>query len=371
LRILYFSRTYTPHDHRFLQAMSENGDVIYVLHLENRSQLLEDRPLPRGVERVHWLADRIPFGHAQLLPFVSSLRRVLTRIKPQVILAGPLQTCAFLVAMTGFRHLVSMSWGYDLLIDAQRDRWMTWVTRYTLKRSAAFLGDCETIRRLAIAYGMNPQRIVTFPWGVDLRHFSPAKRPAEKGDAFVFLSTRSWEPIYGVDLIARAFAEFAPRYPYAHLILLGNGSQASLLRKILSQADVLDQVSMPGQIGFKDLPRYYHLADVYVSASHSDGTSISMLEAMACGRPVILSDIPGNREWITSGEQGWFFPDGDWQALAGVMERAILNFPKLERMGQAARQLVEERADWQRNFPKLYTALAWASSPVRLGRTEN
>jgi len=362
MRILYFSRTYTPHDHRFLQAMSENGDVVYVLHLENRSQSLEDRPLPRGVERVHWLADRIPFRHAQLLPFVSSLRRVLTRIKPQVILAGPLQTCAFLVAMTGFRHLVSMSWGYDLLIDAQRDRWMTWVTRYTLKRSAAFLGDCETIRRLAIAYGMNPQRIVTFPWGVDLRHFSPAKRPAEKGDAFVFLSTRSWEPIYGVDLIARAFAEFAPRYPYAHLILLGNGSQASLLRKILSQADVLDQVSMPGQIGFKDLPRYYHLADVYVSASHSDGTSISMLEAMACGRPVILSDIPGNREWITSGEQGWFFRNGDWQALAGVMERAILNFPKLERMGKAARQLVEARADWQRNFPKLYTALAWASS---------
>lgn len=360
MRILYFSRTYTPHDHRFLQAMSENGDAVYVLHLENRSQSLEDRPLPRGVERVHWLADRIPFRHVQLLPFVSSLRRVLTRIKPQVILAGPLQTCAFLVAMTGFQHLVSMSWGYDLLIDAQRGRWMAWVTRYTLKRSAAFLGDCEIIRRLAIVYGMNPQRIVTFPWGVDLRHFTPAKRATEKGDAFVFLSTRSWEPIYGVDLIARAFGEFATRYPSTHLILLGNGSQSSLLRKILSQADVLDQVSMPGQVGFKDLPRYYHLADVYVSASHSDGTSISMLEAMACGRPVILSDIPGNREWITPGEQGWLFPDGDWQALAGVMERAILNVQELERMGKAARQLVETRADWQRNFPKLYTALAWA-----------
>lgn len=361
MRILYFSRTYTPHDHRFLQAMSENGDTVYVLHLENRPQPLEDRPLPRGVERVHWLADRVPFGYGRLPAFILNLREVLKQINPEVVLAGPLQTCAFLVAASGFRRLVSMSWGYDLLIDAKRNRWMAEVSRFTLKRSAALLGDCNITRQLAITYGMNPERIVTFPWGVDLRHFSPDKRVAEKGDAFVFLSTRSWEPIYGVDLIARAFGELAPRYLNAHLILLGNGSQASLLRKILSQADVLDQVSMPGQIGFKELPRYYHLADIYVSASHSDGTSISMLEAMACGRPVIVSDIPGNREWITPGEQGWLFPDGDWRALTGVMERAILNFPKLERMGQAARQLVEKRADWLTNFPKLYTALEWAS----------
>lgn len=364
MRILYFSRTYTPHDYRFLQAMSENGDAVYVLHLENRSQPLEDRPLPRRVERVHWLADRVPFGVGRLPAFILNLREVLKRINPEVVLAGPLQTCAFLVAASGFRRLVSMSWGYDLLIDARRNRWMAWLTRYTLKRSAAFLGDCEVIRQLAVTYGMNPQRIVTFPWGVDLRHFSPSQRQARQGERFVFLSTRSWEPIYGVNLIARAFGELAPKYPYAYLILLGNGSQASLLRKILSQADVLDQVSMPGQIGFKELPRYYHLADVYVSASHSDGTSISMLEAMACGRPVIVSDIPGNREWITPGEQGWLFPDGDWQALTGVMERAILKIPTLERMGQAARQLVEKRADWQGNFPKLYQALNWAINLV-------
>ncbi|MCX8063169.1 MAG: glycosyltransferase [Anaerolineales bacterium] len=359
-RVLYFSRAYSPHDHRFLQAMSENGDSVWVMHLENRARPLEDRPLPRGVERVHWLADHLPFNSARLPAFIYSLRKVLKRVNPEVVLAGPLQTCSFLVAASGFRRLVSMSWGYDLLIDAKRNRWMTWLTRFTLKRSAALLGDCETIRQLAISYGMNPERIVTFPWGVDLYHFSPGHRIPGKEEGFIFLSTRSWEPIYGVDLIAKAFGEIGRRFPYTHLILLGNGSQASALQRILSQADVLERVSMPGQIEFHELPRYYHLADVYVSASHSDGTSISMLEAMACGRPVIVSDLPGNREWITPSEVGWLFPDGDWQALAQMMEQVVLNRHELERMGKAARRLVEERADWQRNFPKLYQALEWA-----------
>ena len=55
----------------------------------------------------------------------------------------------------------------------------------------------------------------------------------------------------------------------------------------------------------------YRAADLYLSASHSDGSSVSLMEALGCGLPVLVSDIPGNREWVTDGEQGWLFPDGD------------------------------------------------------------
>ncbi len=359
-RLLYLSRAYSPHDHRFLQAMVEHGGAVWVMHLENRARPLEDRPLPAGVERVHWLADKYPFDVRRLPLFIASLRRVLRQVNPQVVLAGPIQSGAFLVAASGFRRLVSMSWGYDLILDAGRNRWMGWLTRFTLKRSAALLGDCETVRQLAISYGMNPNRIVTFPWGVDLRHFTSDRQIAGTRDGLTFLSTRSWEPIYGIDLIAKAFGEVGGRHAHSRLILLGNGSQAGALRQILSQAGVMDRVSMPGQIGFQDLPRYYRLADVYVSASHSDGTSISMLEAMACGRPVIVSDLPGNREWVTPNEVGWLFPQGDWKALAEMMETAIRQKERLAGMGESARRLVEQRADWSRNFPNLYTALNWA-----------
>ena len=115
----------------------------------------------------------------------------------------------------------------------------------------------------------------------------------------MILSTRGWEPIYGVDLIARAFVTAARQCPELKLIMLGNGSLAPMLHRIFAKGNVEEQVMFPGQVKYSELPRYYQMADLYVSASHSDGSSISLLEAMACGRPVLVSDIPGNREWVT------------------------------------------------------------------------
>jgi glycosyltransferase involved in cell wall biosynthesis len=178
------------------------------------------------------------------------------------------------------------------------------------------------------------------------------------------LSTRSWEPIYGVETIARAFTLAARERPALRLIMLGNGSQAGLLRQIFSQHGVSEGASqavgpsvlMPGQAGFDDLPRFYRLANLYVAATHSDGTSISLLEAMACGCPVLVSDIPGNREWVTPGENGWLFPVDDANALAQAILQAIEQRDRLVEMGRAARRLVEQRADWSRNFPRLFDA---------------
>lgn len=327
------------------------------MHLEGREIPLEKRPLPDSVKLVSWVGGKGQFHYRQTPMLVSDLKKQIRRIQPEVVLAGPIQTCAFLVAACGFPKLVSMSWGYDLFLDANRN-WLTkWLTRYTLQRSKAMLGDCETIRNLAVDYGMNAEKIVTFPWGVDLQHFQQKSYFTRQPDRFVFLSTRNWEPIYGVEIIARAFSQIAREHQNVELIMLGNGSQANLLNHIFSKAEVLDRVSFPGQIEYPELPSYYHSANIYLSASHSDGSSVSMLEAMACGTPVIVSDLPGNREWVIAGEQGWLFPDGDVNALAETMQRAYHEWERLEEMGKAARNLVEQKADWARNFPKIYQAL--------------
>ncbi len=362
MRILYFSRDYSTHDHRFLSALAQTEHRVYFLRLENGGQVLEDRPLPTGIELVEWAGGKQPAKLKDGLRLLGELKQIIRQIKPDLIQAGPLQRSAFLVALSGFHPLVSASWGYDLLLDANRNAAWKWATRYTLQHSDAFVGDCDTIRDLAISYGMAPDRIITFPWGIDLDHFNfPTIKPANPS-TFMLLSARNFEPIYGIDVIARAFVKAARQCPELQLTLLGMGSQWAPIRQILLVGGVFNRVQFPRIVPFDDLSRYHQQADLFVGASHSDGTSISLLEAMACGTPAIVPDIPGNREWITPGENGWLFPDGDADALSAAILHAVDVRAQLPEMGRKARQLAESRADWKKNFRHLERAYAIARS---------
>ena len=240
------------------------------------------------------------------------LRRVVQRIDPDLIHAGPIQTCAFIAVLSGFQPILSMSWGFDLQEDASRGPGWRWITSYTLRRSAYFTCDAHVTRDLAVEYGMRPDRISLFPWGVDLKHFKPktgggARRQSDSRSRtpehpasrpFVLLCNRSWEPRYGVDTLARAFSLAAGSNPRLALILLGTGSQAGVIRQALEDGDVLDRVQFGGRVSQADLPAWYRRADLFISPSHVDGSSVSLMEALACGLPVLVSDIPANREWV-------------------------------------------------------------------------
>ncbi len=381
MHVLYFSRDYSTHDYRFLTALAETGDRISYLRLENRGQPLEQRSLPQEVELVRWRGGTSQARLQDGPNLLFDLKRVIRSLNPDLILAGPIQRSALIVALSGFKPLITMSWGYDLLQDARINKAWDWATRYTLKRSSALVGDCETIRNLAISYGMPAERIVTFPWGIDLDHFSPAaaqpKTSVEPGAPFTLVSTRNWEPIYGVEIIARAFADAAGLRPELRLIMLGNGSLASMIHRILpinrqappdlqtKSPDPADRVLFPGLLNYDELPRCYRSADLYVGASHSDGSSISLLEAMGCGLPVLVSDIPGNREWVIPDVNGWLFPDGDAKALTKGILMALDRRDRLVEMGEQSRKVVLQRANWKKNFACLQQAFKIAiNQPV-------
>jgi L-malate glycosyltransferase len=366
LKILYFSRDYTTHDRRFLSALACSGNRIYYLRLENRGKALEDRSIPSGVEQVAWNGGKRPVSWWNGPSLLKNLNKVIRQLKPDLVHAGPIQGPAFLAALIGVRSLVSMSWGYDLLMDAERNSLLRLITRYTLSKSAVLVGDCEAVRRKAVEFGMPEQQMVIFPWGVDLEHFSPAdsvltELEESKTNVFTLLSTRSWEPIYGVDMIARAFIKAARSLENQgktdlKLLMLGSGSLSPELRKIFLQSGLHDKVHFAGQISATHLPKYYRAASLYLSASHVDGSSVSLLEAMASGCPVLVSDIPGNQEWVKPGLNGWMFKDGDVDGLCQGILTAVENRSRLAEMGKAGRRIVEERADWKQGVSKLMSA---------------
>jgi glycosyltransferase involved in cell wall biosynthesis len=369
MRILYFSKDYSPHDHRFLSALSETEHEVFYLKLERNLRQTEDRTVPSQIQQVLWKGGQGSFRWRDVPRLTLDLKRVINEIKPDLIHAGPIQTCAFLAVLSGFHPILTMSWGFDLMQDAERNEWMKWVTRYTLKRSTFFTSDAQITRDKAIAYGMNPDRTVVFPWGVDLKHFSPEqlsvgkRTKSAKGKAqnlklkpFVVFCNRSWELRYGVDVLARAFVKVANQRQDVSLLLLSGGSQTNSIRQILMNGGVLDRVQFGGQVSQRDLPRWYQMADLYISPSHVDGSSVSLMEALACGVPVLASDIPANQEWVREGVNGWLFPDGNADILAEKILAAMTQRKNLADIRRAARRSAEERADWKKNFAKLLEA---------------
>jgi glycosyltransferase involved in cell wall biosynthesis len=155
----------------------------------------------------------------------------------------------------------------------------------------------------------------------------------------------------------QAFVQAAGKDQRLRLILAGGGQQADLIHEAL--APVADKVYFPGRVALDDLPGVYNAADLFVSPSHCDGSSVSLLEALACGLPALVSDIPSNQEWVTSGKTGALFRDGD----ADDLNRALLQMAanaNLEAYGECARLLAEVRANWQVNFSMLLDAYQMA-----------
>ncbi len=369
MRILYFSKDYTPHDHRFLSALAETEHEVFYLKLERNLRQIEDRPVPSQIQHVLWKGGGGLFRWRDVPRLMLDLKRVIQEIKPDLIHAGPIQTCAFLAVLSGFHPILTMSWGFDLMQDAERNGWMKRITRYVLRHSDFFASDAQITRDRAVAFGMNPDRTVVFPWGVDLKHFSTEQSSVSKKTqvvkhkiqnarrkSFVLFCNRSWEPRYGVDVLAKAFVKVAKQGEDISLLLLNGGSQANVIRQILMNGGVLDHVQFGGQVSQTDLPRWYHMADLYISPSHVDGSSVSLMEALACGLPALVSDIPANQEWVSEGVNGWLFPDGNTDILAEKILTVVAQGKKLTQIGRAARKSAEERADWKKNFANLLEA---------------
>jgi len=147
VKIIYFSLGYSTHDYRFLKAISEGGHEVFYVRLENNPRQVEDRPVPPNVQQVLWAGGKTSFRWRDLPRWALDFRRLTKEIKPDLIHAGPIQTCAFIAILSGFRPVLTMSWGFDLMDDVHKNWWMARVTNYVLRHSTYFTSDASITTR--------------------------------------------------------------------------------------------------------------------------------------------------------------------------------------------------------------------------------
>ncbi len=362
-RVLYVTLGYTVHDRRFLQALVGRGHTLWCLPLSGDAVRPEVPPVPDGVTMPEPVVPRgTRCGRRHMIRAASVLRRAIRETRPDLVHAGPVHLGGFAAALAGHRPMLAISWGWDVLHEARRCPISAAMMRFALQRADGAVCDCRTVeeRLLAMAPGLQG-RIARMPWGIDLERFYPDAARAREirrslgwEDRAIFLHTRSLSAFYGAATLIAAAREVARTEPRARFLLVGDGPLQAKAEAEFVRDSVSDAVRFLGAVAPDQLPDYFRAADVYVSVAQTDGTSISLLEAMASGLPVIVSDVPGNREWVTPGVNGWLVRPGDSRALAAALREAMADGAARAAMGRANVKVAAERADWSRNVQQLF-----------------
>jgi L-malate glycosyltransferase len=139
----------------------------------------------------------------------------------------------------------------------------------------------------------------------------------------VFLSNRNLETHYGVDRVLHAFGIIQKSFPEATLTVAGDGSQREALKRLAAELD-LKHVSFVGQVPPNKIVEYYDEADIYLNGSEIDNQPLSLLEAFACGLPIVTTDAGGIPDIVSDGETGFLVPRGNFQMLAERAQKLLM-----------------------------------------------
>lgn len=291
-------------------------------------------------------------------------RRAIGRIEPDVIhVHEPLVPWAGLAAATS--DLAPVVGTFHAWSDASR---LYRAGRPVARRVAERLAVRVAVSEAAAAYhagalGLSTSRFRLVPNGVDVARFADAEPFGELVDperpALLFVGRL--ERRKGLEPLVRAFTRLKTDRPELRLLVVGDGPERDRCQALLP-ARLRADVQFLGRVGHDDLPRFYASCDLAVAPSlGGESFGIVLLEAMAAGRPLVASDIPGYRTVATDGRQGRLVPPGDPVALAAAIG-ALLDNPALRRaMAEDGRRTVAGY-DWSRVAARVADAYVEASA---------
>ncbi|MCV0403163.1 MAG: glycosyltransferase [Chloroflexi bacterium] len=310
-----------------------------------------------GVDVVRYDArgsSRLPFASA--LHARRSLRRLLAEIAPDVVHAHTVRPYGWQAGLVGRHPYVVSTWGSDVLMPLPGLRARFWQRR-TLSRADLVTAVSPYMRDAAIRHGARPERVVQIQFGVDTARYAPADasppalRALDLADTPFVFSPRAMKPIYDHPTLLDAFAEATEG---ERLVMTGRNADAihrADLERRMESLGIRDRVSILEDASDDEMLALYQSARVVISAPLSDSFPLTLLEAMACGTPVVAGDLPPVAAVLGPISPRSLVPTGDARAIARALRDALaMDERERERLGAELRRIVVETADHATNM---------------------
>jgi glycosyltransferase involved in cell wall biosynthesis len=362
VKLIYAHDGYEFYDALFVESFRQKYDTQVITFHPDPWQI------PNGTE-IMKMPDLIPpissypFNgarkHILTLPRAVIFKKYVSESKADVIVASWGTTYGVYAAYTNHHPFVLLIWGSDVLILPNFAP-LRALVKYALRKADIVVLDCDFQKKAAEKLGCQSSKILAFPWYDPNRLEADVKHKPEirnelgfSADDIVVISVRKHDPIYGVGYLIEAIPLILRKEPTAKFLILGEGRLTSELRKRARKQIERGTVRFVGNVPHSDVVKYLGISDIYVSTSFSDGASASLLEAMTCSLPPVVTDIPANREWVFDGLNGYLVPAGNAADLAQKAIELIENETTRLEIGEKALETIRNRINWQRSMETL------------------
>lgn len=349
MRLAFLSIGRHIHTERWIKWFANRGHDCHLLTVQ---------PGPVDGVTVH---DITTAGPGKPVRYWRSLQRVkglLRELQPDLLNTHFLTGYGYWGDWSGFRPNLLTVWGDDVYVTPFENPVKNWLARRALAHCDALTGDSRDILEVAATrLGADPQRAYRVLWGVDREVFRPEDAAAYRAELgfgpehIVYFSPRSYtQPYYNIDTIVEAAAQVHRREARARFLFAGYEGDPTPFVQLVERAGLGDVARVVGRIPHDQFATALNAGDVFISVPSVDATAVSLLEAMSCGRAIIISSLPSSMEWVTDGRSGRVVEP---RAVDGLVQ-AMLDYgadADLRRQhGQAALEVACREAGFEANM---------------------
>ncbi len=359
LKIVYIATARAHYIYPYLEYFKERGHAVYLVSYDRYATQSEIGVPVYDVSfgaqaTARWSKWR--YG-------LSGIRtaKILKDLRPDIVHGHYARSAGLICYLSGYRPYIVSVRGSDLLKSTRSILWAGMIKRI-LRASVMVHAVSDQLAAVTAQCGVESGRIFTSTQGVNTRmfDFSPRIQSGPSGTVSI-LCTRKLAAQYDPWVIVEACRRLNTRGVSFSLTFAASGPQKADLLAWVTRHDLLERVRFMNGYTNADLPALLASHDIYVSASKWDGTSISLLEAMAAGIFPIVSRIESNQAWVSDGKTALMFDAGNAAQLEEAIGQAIGNQGLREQAVMQNRRIVEVKADRETNLKHLedkYYAIA-------------
>ncbi len=351
MRLLLLSDINSSHTQKWALGLASAGFQIGVFSLSsaNNDWFSEKQIQVFYFSAINLKVNTHLFMKIRYLRYLKYLKKVIENFKPDILHAHYATSYGLLGALSGFKPLLISVWGSDVFDFPGKSIFHKSVLRYNLNHAERIYSASNVMAEVTKKISKKPTYLI--PFGVDTDFFHPSDEKKYSGKKITIGTVKALEKVYGIDILIKAFKIIVDHNPELNLKLLivGGGSQLIYLQKLTEQLLLRDKVTFAGRIDYKDIPMYYKQIDIFANLSRHESFGVSVLEAMACGKPVVISAAGGLPELVNDGETGLIVKPENEKAAVNAFQRLLDDGQLAISLGINAREHVKKKFDWNKS----------------------